>query len=469
MTFQGDPHRTLGVPSGASANEIKSAYRRLVKQYHPDTAGERALPRFLAIQAAYERLVDGEGRLRPPGSTRTRGSAPRPPEAWRADAGRARASRDAWRARRAGATGAAGAGSRTSGEAGGGGAGGGPGSSTAGSAGAGGRPGSRPHREHHARRGPRKATPGSTTYDEATEHPFEPEWDGSAWYGPSSGTYWTLNPREYADPRKHGPEYQARARRAAGDPRGGAPGDTPDASPETEAASEAQDWRWRSATPGSAAGPGASTTDGGAEWGTRNWHYSRVEWPDPAPDPLAGTRGRSGARYGDGRAQPPVEDVPFPDLEAFARRFSARNLLALARGPDRRWRLVLALTGWPPVGYAVGSLISQLSGCAAFAPSCPEPMTLVPLLVQPLVIALLVLVPPAAAVTAFAGIVALATALPVAAVLAVGSGPESRVGAPVLGVIVAVAYLVGLMWGIHAAWRAPAGARPDAGGAPPGS
>ena len=52
MTFQGDPHRTLGVAPGASLNEIKSAYRRLVKQYHPDAAGERALPRFLAIQGA---------------------------------------------------------------------------------------------------------------------------------------------------------------------------------------------------------------------------------------------------------------------------------------------------------------------------------------------------------------------------------------------------------------------------------
>ena len=44
--------------------------------------------------------------------------------------------------------------------------------------------------------------------------PFEPDWRGASWYGTTSGTYWTLNPKEYADPRKHGPEYQARARRA---------------------------------------------------------------------------------------------------------------------------------------------------------------------------------------------------------------------------------------------------------------
>ena len=58
-------------------------------------------------------------------------------------------------------------------------------------------------------------------YDEAAETPFEPEWDGGSWYGHSMGTYWTINPREYADPRKHGPEYLARARRAfRGDARG---------------------------------------------------------------------------------------------------------------------------------------------------------------------------------------------------------------------------------------------------------
>src|SRR3954469_4222546 len=102
MTFQGDPHRTLGISTTASLNEIKSAYRRLAKQYHPDTAGERALPRFLAIQAAYERLVDGEGRLRP------RADAWRASGAASAPNGRPRASRDAWRARRSSSTGGTG-------------------------------------------------------------------------------------------------------------------------------------------------------------------------------------------------------------------------------------------------------------------------------------------------------------------------------------------------------------------------
>ena len=94
-----DPYRTLEIAPGASQAEIKRAYRRLAKLYHPDSAGERALPRFLAIQVAYETLVDEPGRPR----TASRGSAARPTAApspaWQADASRARATREAYRAR----------------------------------------------------------------------------------------------------------------------------------------------------------------------------------------------------------------------------------------------------------------------------------------------------------------------------------------------------------------------------------
>src|SRR5207244_10496286 len=67
--------------------------------------------------------------------------------------------------------------------------------------------------EPGARRPRGKATLGSTSYDDANAGPFEPDWSGASWYGTTSGTYWTINPKEYADPRKHGPEYQARGRR----------------------------------------------------------------------------------------------------------------------------------------------------------------------------------------------------------------------------------------------------------------
>jgi len=90
MVFEGDPLRTLGLPAGASQAEIKAAYRRLAKAFHPDTAGEAAIPRFLAIQAAYETLT----------GTTLRGSRrPGRAEAWRADAERARTARDGWRGR----------------------------------------------------------------------------------------------------------------------------------------------------------------------------------------------------------------------------------------------------------------------------------------------------------------------------------------------------------------------------------
>ena len=98
MAFSGDPFQILGLPPGASDAEIKRAYRALAKRYHPDSAGERALPRFLAIQAAYDMLTT-------PGRPPVTGAKPSPPAPPRdrtstADADRARATREAFRARR---------------------------------------------------------------------------------------------------------------------------------------------------------------------------------------------------------------------------------------------------------------------------------------------------------------------------------------------------------------------------------
>ena len=49
-------YRELGVKENATLSEIKSSYRRLVKQHHPDAGGEK--DRFLAIQDAWETLND---------------------------------------------------------------------------------------------------------------------------------------------------------------------------------------------------------------------------------------------------------------------------------------------------------------------------------------------------------------------------------------------------------------------------
>lgn len=61
---QEDPYTVLGVQPGASKEEIKSAYKRLASQYHPDKVqhlGEEfqklAHEKFVAIQKAYDALV----------------------------------------------------------------------------------------------------------------------------------------------------------------------------------------------------------------------------------------------------------------------------------------------------------------------------------------------------------------------------------------------------------------------------
>lgn len=52
-------YETLGVSKNASADEIKKAYRRLARQYHPDINKEKgAEEKFKEINAAYEILSD---------------------------------------------------------------------------------------------------------------------------------------------------------------------------------------------------------------------------------------------------------------------------------------------------------------------------------------------------------------------------------------------------------------------------
>ena len=49
-------YEELGLKKNATKNEIKSTYRSLVKQHHPDAGGKKE--RFLAIQNAWETLND---------------------------------------------------------------------------------------------------------------------------------------------------------------------------------------------------------------------------------------------------------------------------------------------------------------------------------------------------------------------------------------------------------------------------
>ncbi|MFH0957124.1 MAG: DnaJ C-terminal domain-containing protein [Pseudomonadota bacterium] len=59
-----DPYKTLGVQRNATDAEIKSAYRRLARRYHPDLNenSSNAESRFKEISLAYEILSDKERR-----------------------------------------------------------------------------------------------------------------------------------------------------------------------------------------------------------------------------------------------------------------------------------------------------------------------------------------------------------------------------------------------------------------------
>lgn len=55
-------YEILGIPSGASCQEIKSAYRRLARVFHPDAANldrkDSSADVFMKIHAAYSTLSD---------------------------------------------------------------------------------------------------------------------------------------------------------------------------------------------------------------------------------------------------------------------------------------------------------------------------------------------------------------------------------------------------------------------------
>jgi curved DNA-binding protein len=61
-----DYYATLGVPKGASQDEIRKAFRRLARQHHPDVAKDKknAESKFKDINEAYEVLGDAEKRKR---------------------------------------------------------------------------------------------------------------------------------------------------------------------------------------------------------------------------------------------------------------------------------------------------------------------------------------------------------------------------------------------------------------------
>ena len=62
MKFK-DYYETLGVPRGASSDDVKKAYRKLAHKYHPDiTKDPDGEEKFKAVNEAYKTLKDPELR-----------------------------------------------------------------------------------------------------------------------------------------------------------------------------------------------------------------------------------------------------------------------------------------------------------------------------------------------------------------------------------------------------------------------
>lgn len=417
MASETDPYRTLGLGRGATLAEVKRAYRQLAKVHHPDAAGEASLSRFLAIQQAYDRIVGlaGGGIGAGPGRGPTESGGP-----WRADPTRAGATHRAYggRSRRTRQTGPRPAGGPAGTRTGEGtarsgpdgtGAGGGADSSAPGA----GAPG--------AVRDAKKATMGSTSYDGADAEPFEPDWGGASWYGTTSGTYWTLNPKEYADPRKHGPEYQARARRAA---------DAPVTTPPTH--STTSWWDATAADPGSAEAAAASEAQ-------------PVQRGDPAPRPTETPRGPQPAAW---------------DAARFLDPASGGTVGRVGRG----------IAGWAPIAIGIAWLAGEISGCARFAATCDTSSAPIAWFVQAVLLAVLLLVPRLAVAASTAAIGTLAVAIPGAlAVTSMGAAADLGSARTALGVLLVVGWLAGAALGLGREVRrsrVSANAPSDHGGGP---
>ncbi|MEA2608064.1 MAG: hypothetical protein QOJ75_307, partial [Chloroflexota bacterium] len=318
-------------------------------------------------------------------------------------------------------------------------------------------PGSRPTggRAAGSGTGPRrgKATLGSTSYDGADAGPFEPDWGGASWYGTSSGTYWTINPKEYADPRKHGPEYQARARRSSTSRSG--TGTPSEEAPETlESESPDTDSPGSSGEPGESRLGGAAGAPGRAASGAASdaTHTTASWWNSTAGPEAAGSSPRGEATGPTGGA---ADDRPFREASpssGAADPDPARAAAELARAltdpgsGGLRGRILRAFFGWLPIAFGLGWLFGELTGCGRFAATCDPSVNPLILVIQGAALVALVLVPAAASLAAMASLSLLSAAVAATLILsATGSAADEGSRRATLGVLLLAAWIAGLI------------------------
>ena len=72
-----DPYEVLGVPRGASEEEVTKAYRKLAKKYHPDLnpGDEEAAKKMSEINAAYNQIKNGTAGSSSYGNSSSYGSS----------------------------------------------------------------------------------------------------------------------------------------------------------------------------------------------------------------------------------------------------------------------------------------------------------------------------------------------------------------------------------------------------------